>query len=100
MRRERLALLLVDQAAQRQGVGFFADVPVRCPGELAEAGDAARFGHARQAEIEPVGEQPGHQDAAVGRDLAGAQMGEAVGKSVQPATSASRSVMRMRGSMA
>jgi len=53
-------------------------VPVRCPGELAEAGDAARLGHAREAEIEPVGKQPGHQDAAVGRALTGAQMGEAV----------------------
>ena len=36
MRRKGLALLLVDQTAQRQGVGLFADVPVRCPGELAE----------------------------------------------------------------
>ena len=100
VRRERLALLLVDQAPQRQGIGFVADVPVRRPGELAEAGDAAGLGHARQAEIEPVGEQTRHQDAAVGGGLAGAQMGEAVGNSVQPATSASRSVMRMRGSMA
>ena len=72
MRRKGLALLLVDQTAQRQGVGLFADVPVRCPGELAEAGDTARLGHARQTEIEPVSEQPGHQDAAIGRDLASA----------------------------
>ena len=79
-RRERLALLLVDQAPQRQGIGLLADVPVGGPGELAEAGDAARLGHARQAEIEPVGEQARHQDAAVGRGLAGAQMGEAVGE--------------------
>ncbi len=79
-RRERLALLLVDQAAQRQRIGLLADVPVRRPGELAEAGDAGCLGHPRQTEIEPFGEQPGHQDAAVGGDLAGAQMGEAVGE--------------------
>ena len=62
--RERLALLLVDQTPQRQGIGLVADMPVRRPGELAEAGDAARLGHARQAEIEPVGQQACHQDAA------------------------------------
>ena len=50
------------------------------PGKLAEAGDAACLGHARQAEIEPVGEQPRHQDAAIGGGLAGAQMSEAVGE--------------------
>ena len=97
---QRVALLLVDQAVQRKCVGFLADVPVRRPGELAETGDAARLGHAGQAEIEPLGEQPRHQDAAVSCGLAGAQVGEAVRKLVQPATSASRSVMRMRGSMA
>ena len=41
--RERLALLLVDQAPQRQGIGFVADVPVSRPGELAEAGDRCRL---------------------------------------------------------
>ena len=80
MAAKRLALLLVDQAPQRQGIGLLADMPVGRPGELAEAGDAAGLGHARQTEIEPVGQQPRHQDAAVGGDLAGAQMGEAVGE--------------------
>ena len=79
-RRKRLALLLIDQAPQRQGIGLVADVPVGGPGKLAEAGDGAGLGHARQAEIEPVGEQAGHQDARVGGGLAGAQMGEAVGE--------------------
>ena len=79
-RRERLALLLVDQTPQRQGIGLVADMPVRRPGELAEAGDAARLGHARQAEIEPVGEEARHQDLRVGGGLAGSQMGEAVGE--------------------
>src|SRR3984893_7412970 len=54
---ERLALLLADQTSERQGIGLVADVPVRRPGQLPEAGDAARLGHARQAEIEPVGEE-------------------------------------------
>ena len=78
--RERLALLLVDQTPQRQRVGLLADMPVGRPGELAEAGDAARLGHAGQTEIEPVGQQPRHEDAVVGGGLAGAQMGEAVGE--------------------
>ena len=47
--------------------------PVGRPGELAKAGNAARLGHAGQAEIESFGQQPRHQDAAVGRDLAGTQ---------------------------
>ena len=77
---ERLALLLIDQALKRQGIGLVADVPVRCPGQLPEAGDTARFGHARQAEIEPVGEEARHQDLRIGGNLAGPQMGEAVGE--------------------
>ena len=79
-RRERLALLLIDQTPQRQGIGLVADMPVRRPGQLPEAGDAARFGHARQAEIEPVGEEARHQDLRIGGSLAGSQMGEAVGE--------------------
>ena len=63
---ERLALLLVDQAPQCHEVGFFADVPVSRPSELAEAGDAAGLGHAGQAEIEPIGQQSRHQDATIG----------------------------------
>jgi hypothetical protein len=77
---ERLALLLVDQAPQCHEVGFFADMPVSRPGKLAEAGDAAGLGHTGQTEIEPIGEQSRHQDAAIGCGLAGAKMGEAVGE--------------------
>ena len=47
-RRERLALLLVDQPSERQGIGLVADVPVGYPGELPETGDAARLGHSRR----------------------------------------------------
>ena len=57
-RRKRLALLLADQTAERQSIGLIADVPVGCPGELTETGDAAHLGHPRQAEIEPVGSSP------------------------------------------
>src|SRR4029077_2780197 len=53
--RKRLDLLLVDQTSERQGIDLIADVPVGYPGEVAETGDAARLGHSRQAEIEPVG---------------------------------------------
>ena len=77
VRRERFALLLVDQPLQRRGVGFLTDVPVRRPGKLAEAGNAAGLSHARQPQIEPVSQQARHQDAAVGGGLAGAQMSEA-----------------------
>jgi len=40
-------------------------MPFGGPGELAEAGDAACFGHARQTEIEPVGKEARHQDLRV-----------------------------------
>ena len=40
-RRKRLALLLVDQTPERQGIGLVPDMPVRRPGPLAKAGDAA-----------------------------------------------------------
>ena len=45
--RKRRALLLVDQTPERQGIGLVPDMPVRRPGQLAEAGDAARLGHSR-----------------------------------------------------
>nr|BAM13942.1 hypothetical protein [Pseudomonas sp. K-62] len=76
--REGLALLPVDEAAERQPVGFLADMPVRRPGELAEAGDAAGLGHARQAEVQAVGQHAGQDRAGVGRRHAGLQVGEAV----------------------
>jgi hypothetical protein len=47
---------------------------------LAEGGHAARFRHARQTEIEPIGEQPRHEDTVVDCGRAGAQMGETVGE--------------------
>jgi hypothetical protein len=78
-RGQRLALLVVDETPQRQGIGLVANVPVGDPGELSEAGDRASFRHARQAEIEPVGQEARHQDARVGNRLAASQMGEAVG---------------------
>ena len=79
-RRQRLALLMIDQAPQREGIGLVADMPVGDPGELAEAGDRAGLGHARQTEIEAVGQEARHQDLRVGDRLAAAQMGEAVGE--------------------
>ncbi len=79
-RRQRLALLVVDQTPERQGMGLVADMPVGRPGQLAEAGNAARLGHSRQAEIEPVGQEARHKDLRVGGRVAGSQMGEAIGK--------------------
>jgi len=73
-------LLLADQTPQRRRVGFLADVPVRRPSQFTQAGNAARLGHPGQSEIESFSKQPGHEDAAVSRRLAGAQMGEAVGE--------------------
>jgi hypothetical protein len=46
-RRQLLALLVVDQTLERQGMGLIADMPVSRPGQLPEAGDAARLGHSR-----------------------------------------------------
>ena len=79
-RGQRLALLLIDQAAQRQGIRFVANMPIGRPSKLAEARDRARLGHAGQAEIEPVGKQTGHQHPLIGDGRAGAQMREAVVK--------------------
>jgi hypothetical protein len=50
------------------------------PSQLPEAGDAARLGHSRQAEIEPVGEEARHENLRIGGSFAGPQMGEAVGE--------------------
>ena len=99
-RRQRLALLVIDEPPQGQGIGLVANMPVSRPGELAEAGDRAGLGHARQAEIEPVGEEARHANAGVGNRLAAPQMGEAVGEQGPTATSDNRSVIRIRGSMA
>ena len=79
-RGQRLALLMVDETPQGQGIGLVANVPVGHPGELPEAGDRATLRHARQAEIEPVGLEARHQDARVANRLAASQMGEAVGE--------------------
>src|SRR6516162_11337091 len=70
--------LLVDQTPERQGIGLVPDMPVRGPGQLAEAGDAARLGHSRQAEIEPIGEEARHEDPRIGGSFTRPQMGEAV----------------------
>jgi len=79
-RRKRLALLLVDQTPERQGIGLVPDMPVRRPGQLAEAGDAARLGHSRQAEIEPISEETRRKDPRIGGSFTRPQMGEAVGE--------------------
>ena len=92
-RRKRLALLLVDQTPERQGIGLVPDMPVRRPGQLAEAGDAARLGHSRQAEIEPIGEEACHEDPRIGGSFTRPQMGEAVG---EHSASASSTLARKR----
>src|ERR1700761_2693236 len=51
-RRQRLALLMIDEASQGEGIGFVTNMPIGDPGELAEAGDHAGLGHARQTKIE------------------------------------------------
>ena len=79
-RRQWLALLMIDEAPQGESVGLVANMPIGNPGELTEAGDRASLGHARQAEVEAVGQQPRHQDARIGNRFAAAQMGEAVGE--------------------
>ena len=71
---------MIDEAPQGEGIGFVANMPIGDPGELSEAGDRAGLGHARQAEIEAVGQEARHQDSRVGDPLAAAQMGEAVGE--------------------
>jgi len=50
---------------QRVGVALFANVPVVGPGDLAQGGSPYGLGHARQAEIDTVGEYGGEQDRPV-----------------------------------
>jgi hypothetical protein len=57
-RRKRLALLLVDQLPERQGIRLVPDMPVRRPGQLAEAGDAARSAADRGRGISRFGNLP------------------------------------------
>ena len=71
---------MIDEASQGEGIGFVANMPIGDPGELAEAGDHTGLGHARQTEIEAVGQEARHQDLWVGDRFAAAQMGEAVGE--------------------
>jgi len=60
-RRQRLTLLMIDEAPQGEGVGLVANMPIGDPGELTKAGDRAGIGHAGEAEIEAVGQQARHQ---------------------------------------
>ena len=39
---------MIDEPPQGKGVGLVANMPIGDPGELAEAGDSAGLGHARQ----------------------------------------------------
>ena len=52
---EWFTLLLIDQTLKRQDIGLLTDVPIRCPGQLAETGDAAGFSHAREREVKSIG---------------------------------------------
>jgi hypothetical protein len=79
-RRQRLALLMIDEAPQGEGVGLVANMPIGNPGELTEAGDRASIGHSGKAKIEAVGQQARHQDARIRNRFAAAQMREAVGE--------------------
>jgi hypothetical protein len=71
---------MINEAPQGKGVGFAANMAIGNPGELAEVGDRAGLSHARQAEIESVGQEARHQDLWVGDRFAAAQMGEAIGE--------------------
>ena len=75
-----LTMLVADQAAEGAGEGFLAEMPVRRPGEAAEADAGARFGHAGEAEVEAVGQDSGHDQTAVVDCISGTQMGETVGE--------------------
>jgi hypothetical protein len=59
-------------------------VPVRHPGQPAEADATAGFRHAGEAEVEAVGQDPGHHQLAVLGGFPGPQMGEAIGEAGPP----------------
>jgi hypothetical protein len=87
----------VDQPAQRFAIGGFADVPVVKMGELAQTCAPAGFRHAREAEIDAVGEDDGEQGIAIVGLAARTPVDEAFAEP-GPASTSSRSVIFTRGS--
>lgn len=79
-RGERQGAVHLDQPGEGRRVAFLADVPVVGPGELAERRTAAGFRHAREAEVDAVGQHRGQERGAVGRGPAAARVGEAPGE--------------------
>lgn len=66
--------------AARGGVIVVADVPLRDVDQMVVAVAARGIRHAREAEIGAIGKNGREQCRLVGRRIAGAQMGEAVGE--------------------
>jgi len=78
--RERLSLLVIDQALECKIIGLVSNMPIGGPGDMAGTGNGASFGDARQSKIEPVGEDAGQEDLRIGDGFAGPQVGKAVGE--------------------
>src|SRR3954470_12176671 len=98
-RRKRLALLLVGQTPERQGIGLVPDMPVRRPGQLAEAGEL----HASAIRVSPRLSPSARRLAMrICGSVAVSPVRRWVKQSVNSvhrATSDRRSVIRIRGSM-
>lgn len=67
----------LDESDQRRTVGFFPDVPIMDPGELAQADTATGLGHSCQPEVNTIGENGSEKDVAVIGRSAIPLMGEA-----------------------
>jgi len=59
--RKRLAVLFIDERRQRLRIAFIADVPVGGPRELPPTARTAGLRHARESEIDTIG-QDGRQE--------------------------------------
>lgn len=90
-------MMIIDDGRQCCRIGFVADVPLRSPDQAGVGHPMRTFCHPPQAQIGGIGQYGGHQGWPI---LGGPPLRTWVKRSpkpVHPATSASRSVMRMRG---
>jgi hypothetical protein len=80
-RGHRVSVMDVDNGGAGGDVVVIADMPLRNVDQMMVAEAARCVGHASQAEVGAIGENACQQRRFVSGRIAGAQMGEAIGKS-------------------
>ena len=77
---KRVLVVCLNDHGARGGIIVLVDVPLRLVDQMVVAQPACRVGHPRQTQIGAVGQDCREQGRHVGCWVAGAQVGEAVGK--------------------